>query len=84
MEKEVLNEKQNSPVPPSDLGKEDCISEWLLAQFSLDLLRQQVYGVITAKRHRECIPYLKRYFKGSRRQRTHWFTQVRRWLRNAA
>jgi hypothetical protein len=75
---------QAAAMPEPQLGQEAAISEWMLATLSLDLLRQQVQGYVTAARFRECLPRLQRFLRGSPRQRTHWYSQVCHWLRSPA
>jgi hypothetical protein len=67
-------------MPEPEQGQEQASSEWLLAALSLDVLREQVRGRITAARLRACLPRLHRFVRGSPRKRTHWYSQCCRWL----
>jgi DDE family transposase len=70
-------------MPEPEQGQTGAISEWMLASLHLDVLREQIRGSISAARLRACLPRLHRFLRGSPRQRTHWFTQVRHWLTNS-
>ncbi len=67
-------------MPTDKQGQDDALSEWDLADLSVDLLRGQVRGRITRARVRACLSQLRRFLRGSRRRRTHWYSQVCRWL----
>jgi DDE family transposase len=56
------------------------LSEWMLAEASLDLLCQQIRGSYSRERFRACGPRLQRFICASHRQRPHLYTQVCRWL----
>lgn len=56
------------------------LSEWMLAEVSVDLLRQQVRGNYPAAHYRACLPRLQRFLGSGRRQRPHLYSQVCRWL----
>jgi hypothetical protein len=56
------------------------LSEWMLAEISVDLLCQQIRGRYTAARFRECLPQLQRFLCSGHRRRPHLYTQVCRWL----
>ena len=56
------------------------LSEWMLAEISVDLLRQQIRGSYTADRYRACLPRLQRFLGSGHRQRPHHYSQVCRWL----
>jgi Transposase DDE domain len=56
------------------------LSEWLLAEISVDLLGQQIRGQYTAARFRACLPRLQRFLCSGHRTRPHLYTQVCRWL----
>lgn len=56
------------------------LSEWMVAEVSVDLLCQQIRGSYTADRYRTCLPRLQRFLGSGPRQRPHRYTQVRRWL----
>ena len=57
-----------------------ALSEWLLAEISLDLLCQQIRGQYTAARFRDCVPRLQRFLCPGPRKRPHLYSQVCRWL----
>jgi Transposase DDE domain len=67
-------------LPEPEQGQTGAISEWQLACVSVDVLRGQVRGRLSAARFRACLPRLHRFVRGSPRQRTHWFSQIRGWL----
>ena len=56
------------------------LSEWILAEISVDLLCQQIRGQSTAARFRACLPRLQRFLCSGHRKRPHLYTQVCRWL----
>jgi hypothetical protein len=56
------------------------LSEWMLAEASLDLLCQQIRGSYTRERFQACVPRLHRFVCARHRQRLHLYTQVCRWL----
>lgn len=56
------------------------LSEWLLAEVSVDLLCQQIRGSYTAARYRACLPRLQRFLCTGHRKRPHRYSQVCRWL----
>jgi Transposase DDE domain len=56
------------------------LSEWMLAEASLDLLCQQIRGSYTASRFRACLPRLQRFLGSGHRDRPHLYSQVSRWL----
>jgi hypothetical protein len=70
-------------LPAAEQEQHEAISEWLLARVSVDLLRGQVRGSYSAARFRACLPRLRRFLCGSHRKRTHWFSQIGRWLSDA-
>lgn len=70
-------------LPAAEQGQREAISEWVLASVSVDLLRGQVRGSYSAARFRICLPRLRRFLCGSHRKRTHWFSQMGRWLSDA-
>lgn len=70
-------------LPAPHQGQHEALSEWLLASVCVELLRGQVRGSYSAARLRACLPRLRRFLCGSPRKRTHWFSQVGRWLREA-
>lgn len=68
-------------LPAPQQGQHEAISEWLLASVCVDVLRAQVRGSYSAARLHACLARLRRFLCGSPRKRTHWFSQVGRWLR---
>jgi hypothetical protein len=56
------------------------LSEWMLAQASMDLLCQQIRGSYTAQRFRTCLPRLLRFLSSGYRDRPHLYSQVKAWL----
>ncbi len=56
------------------------LSEWMLAEISVDLLCQQIRGSYTAARFRDCLPRLQRFLCTGHRKRPHLYSQVCRWL----
>jgi hypothetical protein len=81
----VLDEPPCALVTPApEQGQTGAISEWLLVCLHLDVLREQVRGSISRDRLRACLPRLQRFLRGSPRQRTHWFSQVSRWLTSSS
>lgn len=55
-------------------------SSWLLAQLSVQTLREQVRGTWTARRVLACLPELARFLVSSRRGRRQQEADVRAWL----
>ncbi len=56
------------------------LSEWLLAEISVDLFCQQLRGSYSAARYRVCLPRLQRFLCTGHRQRPHLYSQVCCWL----
>jgi hypothetical protein len=56
------------------------LSEWMLAQASMDLFCQQIRGSYTAERFRRCLPRLLRFLSSGHRDRPHLYSLVSRWL----
>lgn len=56
------------------------LSEWMVAEVSVDLLCQQIRGSYTAARYRACLPRLHRFLGSGHRQRPHRYGQVCHWL----
>ena len=56
------------------------LSEWMLAEVSVDLLCQQIRGSYTAAQYRACLPRLQRFQGLGHRRRPHRYSQVCRWL----
>ncbi len=52
------------------------LSEWLLAEVSVDLLCQQIRGSYTAARYRACLPRLQRFLCSGHRKRPHLYSHV--------
>ena len=67
-------------MPTDKQGQDDALSQWDLADLGVDLLRGQVRGRITHARVQACLPGLRRFLRTSPRRRTHWYSQVHRWL----
>ncbi len=60
------------------------LSEWLLAEISVDLFCQQIRGSYSATRYRACLPRLQRFLCTGHRTRPHLYSQVCSWLRMLA
>jgi len=56
------------------------LSEWMLAEGSVDLFCQQVRGSYTAARYRACLPRLQRFLCCGHRHRPHRYSQACAWL----
>lgn len=56
------------------------LSEWMVAEVSVDLLCQQIRGSYTAARFRACLPRLQRFLCTGHRKRPHLYSQVCHWL----
>ena len=56
------------------------LSEWMLAEISVDLLCQQIRGSYTAARFRQCLPRVPRFLCTGHRKRPHLYSQVCHWL----
>jgi Transposase DDE domain len=56
------------------------LSEWLLAEVSVDLFCQQLRGSYTVARYRMCLPRLQRFLCSGHRKRPHLYSQLSRWL----
>jgi hypothetical protein len=52
-------------------GRCGPLSEWMVAEVSLDLLRQQIRGHYTAAQYRACLPRLQRFLCLGQRKRPH-------------
>jgi len=61
-------------------AQEGPLSEWMLAELSVDLLCQQIRGQYTAARYRACLPDLQRFLGSGHRQRPHLYSQTCAWL----
>jgi Transposase DDE domain len=61
-------------------GRHGPLSEWMVAEVSVDLLCQQIRGSYTAARYRACLPRLQRFLCIGHRKRPHLYSQVCRWL----
>ena len=61
-------------------GRDGPLSEWMLAQVSVDLFCQQIRGSYTATRYRACLPRLQRFLGMGHRKRPHLYSQVCCWL----
>jgi hypothetical protein len=72
---------QGEPVVRTDAGWQDGpLSEWMLAEVSVDLFCQLIRGSYTAARYRACLPRLQRFLCIGHRKRPHLYSQVCRWL----
>jgi hypothetical protein len=56
------------------------LSEWMVAEVSVDLFCQQLRGHYTAARYRACLPRLQRFLCLGHRKRPHLYSLVCRWL----
>jgi hypothetical protein len=56
------------------------LSEWMVAEVSVDLLCQLIRGSYTAARYRACLPRVPRFLCSGHRKRPHLYSQVCRWL----
>ena len=61
-------------------GLNGPLSEWMLAEVSVDLFCQQLRGSYSAARFRTCLPRLQRFLCLGHRKRPHLYSQVYRWL----
>ena len=75
------------PIAPQSLptgwwqdGLYGPLSEWMVAEVSLDLLRQQIRGHYTAAQYRACLPRLQRFLCMGHRTRPHLYSLICRWL----
>jgi len=77
-------ETQGEPVVMTGAGwqatQDGPLSEWLLAEISVDLFCQQLRGSYSAARYRVCLPRLQRFLCTGHRQRPHLYSQVCCWL----
>ncbi|HXR65588.1 MAG TPA: transposase [Ktedonobacteraceae bacterium] len=73
-----------SPQEPTSswwhVGQSGPLSEWMLAEITVDLLCQQIRGSYTAARYRACLPHLQRFLGSGHRKRPHWYSQACVWL----
>lgn len=76
-DEQVMDEAE---MPTDEQGQNGALSQWDLADLGVDLLRGQVRGRITRVRVQTCLPQLRRFLRTSPRRRTHWYSQVHRWL----
>ena len=56
------------------------LSEWMLAEISVDLLCQQIRGSYTAARFRQCLPRVPRFLCTGHRKWPHLYSLVCHWL----
>src|SRR6266567_7936507 len=61
-------------------GLNGPLSEWMVAEVSVDLLCQQLRGHYTAARYRACLPRLQRFLCVGHRKRPHLYSLICRWL----
>ena len=76
-----------SPQQPASWwqpGKSGPLSEWMLAEISVDLLCQQIRGSYTTARYRACLPRLQRFLGCGHRQRPSLYLQACAWLGGVA
>jgi len=80
---EAMQQVSQPHAPPSSETSQDeaPLSEWLLAELSLDLLAQQIRGHYDRARVRACLPQLQRLLRPGHRKRPHLYTLLCRWLR---
>ena len=80
---EAMQQVREPHAPPASQTSQDQapLSEWLLAELSLDLLAQQIRGHYDRARVRACLPQFQRLLRPGHRKRPHLYTQVCRWLR---
>ncbi len=80
MQDELQDPARSFAVPVVEQGQDHALSEWMLSKVCLSLFRDQVHLPITPARLFHCLPRLRRFLRSSPRQRTHWYSQVCRWL----
>jgi hypothetical protein len=56
------------------------LSEWMVAEIGVDLLRQQIRGGYTTARYRACLPRLQRFLCSGHRHRSQGYSQACVWL----
>jgi hypothetical protein len=80
---EAMQQVSEPHAPSSGETSQDQapLSEWLLAELSLDLLAQQIRGHYDRARLRACLPQLQRLLRPGHRKRPHLYTLLCRWLR---
>jgi len=61
-------------------GRNGPLSEWMVAEVSVDLFCQQLRGHYTAARYRACLPRLQRFLCVGHRKRPHLYSLICRWL----
>ena len=61
-------------------GRNGPLSEWMVAEVSVDLFCQQLRGHYTAARYRAWLPRLQRFLCLGHRKRPHLYSLVCRWL----
>jgi hypothetical protein len=61
-------------------GRNGPLSEWMVAEVSVDLFCQQLRGHYTAARYRACLPRLQRFLSLGHRKRPHLYSLVCRWV----
>lgn len=80
MQDELQDPKRTYAQPLPQQGQDHALSEWMLSSVCLGVLRDQVHIPITQARLCDCLPRLRRFLRSSPRKRTHWYSQVCRWL----
>jgi hypothetical protein len=80
---EAMQQVSQPHAPPSSETSQDQapLSEWLLAELSLDVLAQQIRGHYDRARVRACLPQFQRLLRPGHRKRPHLYTLLCRWLR---
>jgi hypothetical protein len=63
-----------------DDGPSGALSEWTLTSLSVRLFRDQVKGVMTAQRLRDCLPQLTRHIHQGVNQRGSLYRDICQWL----
>jgi hypothetical protein len=61
-------------------GHNGPLSEWMVAEVSVDLFCQQLRGSYTAARYRVCLPRLQRFLCVGHRKRPHLYSLICHWL----
>jgi hypothetical protein len=73
-------EQEATPASGWQDGRHGPLSEWMLAEISVELFCQQLRGSYTAARYRACLPRLQRFLCTGHRKRPHLYSQACRWL----
>lgn len=70
----------HAPADRETSQEQAPLSEWLLAQLSLELLAHQMRGHYDRARVRACLPQVQRLLRPGHRKRPHLYTLLCRWL----